>query len=266
MPLDGTHGCNRAERKRGMPVTKLPAIQFYPGDWLRDPVAACSLAAQGLWLRMMFIGHDSERYGYLCQNGEPIPAGSIARRCGCTPKQYSSLLSELDEAAVPSRTPEGIIYSRRMVRDALKRQKAAERQQKHRERNADVTLDVTLSSHPSSSSSSSSTSVSDAGPVTLGGTARNGDSTDDAARKEMRKILADLQVSEICGTTQQHQILSLIERFGPAKTLRACRDAVKRCDKKTKFPWYAEKTLVEQHEEASKFKPKPAGRAVREDI
>ena len=41
-------------------MAKLPYIQLYPGDWLRDSVAGCSLAAQGLWLRMMFVMHDSE--------------------------------------------------------------------------------------------------------------------------------------------------------------------------------------------------------------
>jgi hypothetical protein len=96
---------------------KRPSFQFYPGDWLRDSAAGCSLAAQGLWLRMMFVGHDSDRYGYLVQNGMPISPESIARRCGCPLEQYEELLAELFRAGVPSHTPEGIIYSRRMVRD-----------------------------------------------------------------------------------------------------------------------------------------------------
>jgi hypothetical protein len=111
---------------------KLPAIQFYPGDWLRDSVAGCSIAAQGLWLRMMFLMHDSERYGYLQQNGKSIPSESIARRCGCTPDEYSSLLSELDDAGVFSRSSDGIIFSRRMVRDATERGKNADRQRRFR--------------------------------------------------------------------------------------------------------------------------------------
>jgi hypothetical protein len=113
---------------------KLPAIFLYPGDWQRDDVSGCSLAAQGLWLRMMFIGHDSERYGYLEMNGSPIPPGSIARRCGCTLAQYETLLSELERAGVPSRTPEGVLFSRRMVRDAEKRAQDANRQAKHRDK------------------------------------------------------------------------------------------------------------------------------------
>ena len=116
---------------------------FYPGDWLRDQVSGCSLAAQGLWLRMMILAHDSDRYGYLSMNGKAIPEESIALRCGCSLPTYLTLLTELDDARVPSRTPEGIIFSRRMVRDAKTRTLTKIRVRKYRKRNADVTHDVT---------------------------------------------------------------------------------------------------------------------------
>lgn len=116
---------------------KLPSIHLYPGDWLRDNVSGCSLAAQGLWLRMMFIAHDSDRYGYLSMNGKAIPPEHTAARCGIPLEQYLTLLDELTDAGVPSRTPEGIIFSRRMVRDAKERQAARERQR--RKRGKDVT-------------------------------------------------------------------------------------------------------------------------------
>ncbi len=108
-------------------MAKLPAFQFYPGDWLRDNVSGCSLAAQGLWLRMMLLMHDSERYGYLSINGLPIPQDHIFRRCGCDSlEQYMTLFAELDNAGVPSRTDTGVIYSRRMVRDERKRHLCSE--------------------------------------------------------------------------------------------------------------------------------------------
>lgn len=122
---------------------KLPAFQFYPGDWIRDPVSGCSLAAQGLWLRMMFLAHDSDRYGYLSHNGTPIPPEHIARRCGIPLDQYVTLLAELDAAGVPSRTPEKVIYSRRMVRDSKEREGNRKRQTRFRVRNGDVTPPVT---------------------------------------------------------------------------------------------------------------------------
>lgn len=113
-------------------MAKLPSIHLYPGDWLRDQVSGCSLSAQGLWLRMMFLMHDSERYGYLCQNGVAIPSDVVARRCGTYLTEYGVLLAELESVGVPSRTQDGIIYCRRMVKDAGKRNQDAIRQQKLR--------------------------------------------------------------------------------------------------------------------------------------
>lgn len=90
-----------------------------------------------MWLRMMFIMHTSERYGYLVQNGTAINRESIARRCGCTPEQYDPLFDELSRAGVPGVTPDGTIFSRRMVKDQSRRDRTRERVTKHR--NADVT-------------------------------------------------------------------------------------------------------------------------------
>lgn len=150
---------------------KLPAIHLYPGDWLRDTVAGCSLAAQGLWLRMMFLMHDSERYGYLIVNGSPMTSESIARRCGCTPAEYETLYGELDAAGVPSRTKGNLIFSRRMVRDADERQQNAERQQRFRngQRNAESNGKVTPRSCPSNPPSSTSVSISASRKKNTGG-------------------------------------------------------------------------------------------------
>ncbi len=114
--------------KRGMPW-----LQFYPADWLSDSVAGCSLAAQGLWFRMLFVAHASQHYGYLEIDGKAIPDELLFRRCGCaTVEEYRALLAELFSAGVPSRTTGGVIYSRRMVRDQKDRDSVAERQRRHR--------------------------------------------------------------------------------------------------------------------------------------
>lgn len=97
---------------------KLPCIHFYPGDWLRDQVSGCSLAAQGLWLRMMMLAHDTDRYGYLSMNGVALRPEHIAARCGIPLDLYTTLLAELDSVGVPRRTPDGVIYSKRMAEDA----------------------------------------------------------------------------------------------------------------------------------------------------
>jgi hypothetical protein len=100
---------------------KLPAIHLYPGDWLRDGISGCSLAAQGLWLRMMFVAHDAPKYGHIFATDLLEAKASIARRCGATVTEFESLFSELLAAGVPG-IEDGFVVSRRMVRDAKLRE------------------------------------------------------------------------------------------------------------------------------------------------
>jgi hypothetical protein len=88
---------------------------------------------------MPFVAHNSQHYGYLEADGKAIPDEQLVRRCGCASvEEYRNLLAELFAAGVPSRNPEGVIYSRRMVRDQQERDSAADRQRRHR-RHAPVT-------------------------------------------------------------------------------------------------------------------------------
>ena len=98
---------------------KLPAFQFYPGDWLKDPaVRSVSLAARGLWIDMLCLMHESSRRGYLQhETGGPVLPEQLARMAGCDTAQVESLLSELESVGVFSRAERGVIYSRRMSRD-----------------------------------------------------------------------------------------------------------------------------------------------------
>lgn len=105
-------------------MVKLPAFQFYPGDWLKDPaVRSVSLAARGLWIDMLCLMHESPRRGYLQHaNGKPVTAEQLARMTGCSTDEVSRLLQELENAGVFSCTEHGVIYSRRMIRDEHIRQ------------------------------------------------------------------------------------------------------------------------------------------------
>lgn len=100
-------------------MAKLPAFQFYPGDWMKDPsLRSCSLAARGLWIDMICMMHESDRRGYLVHvTGVPITEGELARIVGSTQKDTRARLMELGRAGVYSMTDEGVIYSRRVVRD-----------------------------------------------------------------------------------------------------------------------------------------------------
>lgn len=126
-------------------VRKLPYIALYVGDWLKDPVAGCTLAAQMLWMRMMFVMHDAPVYGHLVDaKGRPLEEPRLVRLCGArSVTEYRRALAELHAAGIPSETGDedyarlitatindeeidlspmrtdhtGVIYSRRMVKD-----------------------------------------------------------------------------------------------------------------------------------------------------
>jgi hypothetical protein len=106
---------------------KRPAFQFYPADWRKDmALQSCSVAARGLWVDMLCIAHECEPYGHLTVNGKPMTAAQIGRHTGLTQRECEKLLQELADAGVSSTTEEGVIYSRRMVRDEDLRNRRAE--------------------------------------------------------------------------------------------------------------------------------------------
>jgi hypothetical protein len=93
-------------------------MKFYPADWRSDPkLRMCSAAARGIWIDLMTLMHEADSYGYLLINGVNPSTKQLASLLGETPGQLRKWLTELDEAAVFSRTEDGVIYSRRMVRD-----------------------------------------------------------------------------------------------------------------------------------------------------
>ena len=116
-----------------MSEARLPWFKFYPADWLKDPsLSACSLAAQGAWMRLVCHMHESSPRGYLKDsNGQPFTDRHIARLIGSAPQTARKIVSELMSLGVvsvtenDSETP-GVLYSRRMVRDDLKLQQDIE--------------------------------------------------------------------------------------------------------------------------------------------
>ena len=105
-------------------ASKKPSIQFYPGDWLKDPaLRSVSLAARGMWIELLCRMFECDRRGYLQVNGKPASLSQIARMAGCDTDEARICLQELEDSGVFSRTPHGsdgeggCIFSRRMVRD-----------------------------------------------------------------------------------------------------------------------------------------------------
>ena len=106
---------------------KRPAFQFYPADWRKDAaLQSCSVAAQGLWINVLCIAHECEPYGHLTVNGKAMSAPQIGRLVGLGAKECDRLLDELLQAGVSSVTSEGMVFSRRMVRDEQARELRAE--------------------------------------------------------------------------------------------------------------------------------------------
>lgn len=109
-----------------MPV-KYPAFWFYPGDWMKDTdLRAVSVAARGLWIDLLCLMWESDKRGYLVlSSGKPATTEQLARMTGNAPEVVAELVNELEECGVTSRSDEGVLFSRRMVRDESKRRKCS---------------------------------------------------------------------------------------------------------------------------------------------
>lgn len=96
---------------------RLPWGKFVWAHWEGDEaLSLCSFAAQGLWMRLLCIA--AKEGGYLRIGGKAPTVEKLAKIVRSSPAEVQILLDELAEEGVFSRTSDGTIYSRRMVRDA----------------------------------------------------------------------------------------------------------------------------------------------------
>lgn len=138
----------KGELSNGVSMGKRPSLQFYPGDWLKDPaVRFVSLAARGLWIDMLSIMFECDPKGRLSLCGKLMPVEHLARMVGGSTDEVSRLLTELAASGVYSVTEDGIIYSRRMVRDEAEREATKDRVRKFRKRQKKRLLPVTEMKH-----------------------------------------------------------------------------------------------------------------------
>jgi hypothetical protein len=104
-----------------MSEKRAPWLKWYPADWRADPrLRMCSLAARGLWIEMLGFMHEAESYGYLLIAGIAPSPEEIAVLVGAPAPLVRKALEELETRGVYSRDDDGVIYSRRMVRDKAK--------------------------------------------------------------------------------------------------------------------------------------------------
>lgn len=111
----------------------LPFIKFFPRDWIGDiQLRMVSPAARGFWMDCLCVMHMARRFGYLeTQDGMPLTDEQLSnvtatpidsKKTDCV----ANLKKELINAGIPSiEESSGIWYSRRMVKDAIKRAKCS---------------------------------------------------------------------------------------------------------------------------------------------
>ena len=97
---------------------KLRWSKFWWKDWQGDQgLRSCSVAARGLWMDLLCIAHEGDPYGHVTINGTAPTVKRLATISGIAEGAAKTLLEELREAGVFSVTEDGVIFSRRMVRD-----------------------------------------------------------------------------------------------------------------------------------------------------
>lgn len=107
-------------------MSGLPYGKFFWNDWLGDPLLGlCSLAAQGLWMKMLCLAAEAPRAGFVMVAGRPAEPNDLARLTGERLEAIETIIAELERNGVFSRDRHGTIYSRRMVRDAKKQKSSA---------------------------------------------------------------------------------------------------------------------------------------------
>ena len=98
---------------------KMPALQFYPADWRKDPaVQSLNYHDRGVWFEMLCLMHESSARGVLLLNGMPMPGEALARILGLDNQTLNQTLTILLTYGVAKKRHEdGAVYSKRMVSD-----------------------------------------------------------------------------------------------------------------------------------------------------
>ena len=98
-----------------------PWFKFFPTSWRSDPgLRSCSAAARGLWNDVLCLMHESDPPGMLLVNGRQVTNTLMATLFAMAEREVAKSLAELEAAGVFSRNEQGIVFSRKMVRDAAR--------------------------------------------------------------------------------------------------------------------------------------------------
>jgi hypothetical protein len=110
-----------------MSKSEHPWMKFYSADWRSDAaLRSVTFGARGLWIDLLSLMHEATPYGHLLISGRPPSIETISAVLGGRPKEVGNLFKELEDACVFSRTEDGTVYSRRMVRDKARAERDRE--------------------------------------------------------------------------------------------------------------------------------------------
>jgi hypothetical protein len=139
-------------------MPKLPAFQFYPGDWMKDPkVSMLSPAARGVWIDLICAMHEAGRSGELCGTTD-----QLARITRCSTAEFVQALTDIqatEVADVTERNGKITVVNRRMKREHKDREGNKLRQSRFRN-NGSSNKKVTPITSSSSSSSNTEIQIS----------------------------------------------------------------------------------------------------------
>lgn len=127
-------------------MNKLRWGKFYWSDWEGDPaLALCSLAAQGLWMRLLCIAAQGTPYGHVNIKGNAPSVDEIAKLVRAKPSFVARLIAELERKGVASRDASGSLVSIRQESDGMLAgiRSAAAKSRWNKENGADLHMQTT---------------------------------------------------------------------------------------------------------------------------
>ena len=98
--------------------TAMPYVKWHGRDWLGDPMLRMvGPEVRGVWIDLLCAMMNADPYGHLAVNGKPMTDDQAARMTGLDKGTFKGILDQIEQANISSRTPCGMLYSRRLVRD-----------------------------------------------------------------------------------------------------------------------------------------------------
>lgn len=174
-------------------MSKMPAFQFYPGDWRKDAnLSRASLAAKGAMIEIMCLAFECEKRGILKTGSTAWTIDEIATAIGGDFQINKNAIQELIDKKILKKDRKNAIFSSRMCKDEKIRKVRSAAGSKG---GNPILLKQKAQQKPTpSASASSSASLSIAGQMNLSEifqhlrTATDRNVTDDQLRYESREF------------------------------------------------------------------------------